>query len=102
MILLVSLPTSIFGWSYDQVILIFPLMQMAVWVVEGELEIAHASLVVFSLVLYDAVMLYLRIAQTPNELYYFWVPIAMTMTYLYSLVKIRRRATSKAAEGGPK
>jgi len=102
MILLVSLPTSIFGWSYDQVILIFPLMQMAVWVVEGELEIAHASLVVFSLVLYDAVMLYLRIAQTPNELYYFWVPIAMTMTYLYSLVKICRRATSKAAEGGPK
>jgi len=101
MILLLSLPTSIFGWSYDQVILIFPLMQIAVWVVEGELEIADASLVVFSLVLYNAVILYLRIAQTPNELYYFWVPIAMAMTYLYSLVKIRRRATSNAAQGSP-
>lgn len=101
MILLVSLPTTIFGWSYDQVILIFPLMQIAVWVVEGELETADASLVVLSLVLYDAVMLYLRIAQTPNELYYSWVPIAMAMTYLYSLVKTHRRATSKAAEGSP-
>lgn len=101
MILLVSLPTSIFGWSYDQVILIFPLMQIAAWVMEGELEIADASLVVFSLVLYDAIMLYQRIAQIPNELYYFWVPLAMAMTYFYSLVKIRRRVTSRAVEGSP-
>ncbi len=101
MILLVSLPTSIFGWSYDQVILIFPLIQIVVWVVEGELGTADAVGVISSLLLYDALMLYLRLAQTPNDLYYFWVPIAMAMTYLYSLVKIRRRATSKAAEGGP-
>lgn len=101
MILLVSLPTAIFSWSYDQVILIFPLIQIVVWVVEGELGTADAVGVISSLLLYDALMLYLRLAQTPNEMYYFWVPIAMAMTYLYSLVKIRRRATSKAAEGGP-
>jgi len=99
MILLVSLPTSIFGWGYDQVILVFPLMQIVVWIVEGELGIADASIVAFSLVLSNTVLLYLRMAQTPNELCYFWVPITMAITYVYSLVKIHRRGTSTGAEG---
>lgn len=98
-ILLVSLPTSIFGWAYDQIILIFPLMQIVVWIVEGKLGIGDASMVVFSLVLCNTVLLYLRITQTPNELHYFWVPITMAITYVYCLVKIHRRGTSTVAEG---
>ena len=98
MILLVSLPTSIFGWGYDQVILVFPLMQIVVWIVEGELGIADASIVAFSLLLCNTVLLYLRMAQTPNELCYFWVPITMAITYVYALVKIHRRGTSTGAE----
>ncbi len=77
------------GWSYDQVMLLFPLLRIVEWVTNGFLARKDAVTVVLVLIISDAATFYERIL-TPNEVWYFWVPLLVAIVYAFAW---RRRQT---------
>ena len=79
---LLSIITMPFGWSYDYVLLLLPLLRVLWWLVDsqgGWLErIGVASILVITYLLY-----YYQRVVTPSELYFFWVPLVMAGMYAW-------------------
>jgi len=71
------------GWSYDQVMLLFPLLRVLEWVVNGSLVRKDAIAVALVLVIADAITFYERIL-TPSEVWYFWVPLVVAVVYVFA------------------
>ena len=78
--LFVSVITAPFGWSYDFVILLVPLIRVVVWIVEGKFQRNEALAITALLLLIDGLMYYERIFGT-SEIYYFWVPLMLAAVY---------------------
>jgi hypothetical protein len=78
--LIVSIITAPFGWSYDYVVLLLPLLRLAVWLVEGEIERLVALVLVASYMAGIGYSYYQRIF-TAGELYFFWMPLLVAALY---------------------
>lgn len=78
------------GWSYDQVILLFPILSILEWAVNGSIGTKDAVAVTLILILINAITFYERIL-SPSEVWYFWVPIAITGVYLYAFQRRKAR-----------
>jgi Glycosyltransferase family 87 len=72
------------GWSYDQIMLLFPLLRILEWVVNGSLARKDAIAVVLTLVIMDGISFYERIL-TPNEVWFFWVPLVVAAVYVVAM-----------------
>lgn len=68
------------GWSYDQVMLLFPLLSVLEWVASGSLAREDAIAVMLVLITVDAITFYERIF-TSNEIWFFWVPLVIAAVY---------------------
>jgi len=68
------------GWSYDQVMLLFPLLRILEWAANGSLTRKDAIAVILALITVDALSFYVRIFTT-NEVWFFWVPLAVAAVY---------------------
>jgi len=77
----VGLIVSPIGWSYDQVILIFPILSLLAWVVNGQLTKQTSRIVVAALVIGNLAAYYLR-TFTPSDVWFFWVPMVVLGLYL--------------------
>lgn len=91
--LLISLITAPFGWGYDAIILLIPLLQMVVWVVEGQLFWADSFIVVAFLFLLNGLAMYQRF-HLSNEVELFWLPLVAALFFVYAYW---RRAKSVAS-----
>jgi len=78
---LISIITAPFGWGYDAIVLLLPMLQAVVWVIEGRYGRAESILLLFGLVLINGLSFYQR-AMGTNEVYYFWIPLAVAAVYL--------------------
>lgn len=79
--LAVGLIVSPIGWSYDQVMLIFPILSLLFWAVNGKLPQKTARVVIAVLVIGNIVAYYLR-TFTPSDVWFFWVPMVVLGLYL--------------------
>jgi len=86
--LLLSVITAPFGWGYDAVVLLIPLLQIIVWLVEGRFGRIESVGLVTALLLINAISFYQR-SITINELYYFWLPLAIAAIYLYARQRVQ-------------
>lgn len=77
---LASIITMPFGWSYDFVVLLLPLMQILVWLVMKDLVVGERLALIVALLATYVVYFFQRIA-TPSELYFFWVPLVIAVIY---------------------
>lgn len=68
------------GWSYDQIILLVPVLRILRWAVDGSLTGRDAFVVVAALILMDAVTFYQRFLAL-SEVWYFWVPLVVAAVY---------------------
>jgi hypothetical protein len=68
---LITLPTTFYGWSYDQTILLIPIAQVFRWITRSNYKLA----IIVGII---AVMLfnYFQRVLPLNEVYYVWVPLA--------------------------
>ena len=80
MSLLASLISSPFGWSYDFVVLLIPILQMVVWLIEHEYSRWRTSIFATLLIIINAIS-YIQRFTGANEMYYFWMPIAVSIVY---------------------
>lgn len=81
--LLISIITAPFGWGYDAIVLLIPILQMTFWAVTGQLGRRNAGLLIFFLVMIDLLLLWLRL-QGINEVYYFGLPVAVAGLYFWT------------------
>ena len=84
-ILLISIPTSMYGWSFDQVILLPIYLQIVAWVFQRK-EASRLSrwLLAGGLILMNGVLL-LQNQLKIDDLFFFWPPLALGLLYLYGL-----------------
>lgn len=90
--LFVSIITAPFGWSYDYVVLLLPLLRLAVWLVEGDLNRFTAFLILFVFLGANGLSYYQRIF-TVGELYFFWLPPILATVYLLAGWMRQKRVT---------
>jgi hypothetical protein len=73
---LITLPTTFYGWSYDQTILLIPIAQIFNWLTRSKYKTLTVALILAMLAFnYFQRMLPL------NEVYYVWVPLAWWMIF---------------------
>ena len=80
---MISIPTSAYGWAYDQVVLMVPYLTIIVWLLEdGLLAPKQKWLALAGLVLIAAGMVVENLYGIP-EVFFFWSPWALGAIYLY-------------------
>ena len=84
----VGLIVSPIGWSYDQVMLIFPILTLLAWVLHGELQKQTSRIVVAVLIVGNIAAYYLR-TFTPSDVWFFWVPLVVLGLYLIAKRELR-------------
>ncbi len=87
--LLLSLITAPFGWNYDAVVLLIPLFQLILWLIEGKWRWWETAVLITLLLLAN----YFSLRQstlTISEVYLFWFPLVLAAIYswTYFLKKI--------------
>jgi len=73
---LITVPTTFYGWSYDQTILLIPIAQVFSWLSRSKhkLVISTSILVALALNYYQRVLPF-------NEVYYVWVPLVWWLIF---------------------
>lgn len=77
----VGLIVSPIGWSYDQVMLIFPILTLLAWATSGQLSKKASRAVVVILIIGNLAAYILR-TFTPSDVWFFWVPVMVLGLYL--------------------
>jgi hypothetical protein len=71
------------GWSYDQIMLLFPLLSVLEWMVEGSLAKKEAIAVGLVLIAANAITFYQRIL-APSEVWFVWVLLIVAVVYAFA------------------
>lgn len=84
--LLLSIVSAPFGWSYDQIVLLFPLLQLILWIFEGRIRSRLvAALLLLALIGLNLLSYALRL-QSVHEVYYFWLPLSLLLLYSWGIL----------------
>jgi len=81
--ILIGIIASPIGWSYDQVMLLIPLLRVLEWMVNGAFAQRDAIALVLVMVIANAITIYERILG-PGDVWYFWVPLVAIGIYLFA------------------
>lgn len=93
-LVLLTLPTTFFGWSYDQSLLLIPAAEVFGWIARTSAP-AYRIGVGISIVLLSVLILFQRMT-APNEIVFVWVPIAWAALYLaaaFARQRLQRQRT---------
>lgn len=74
-LILVTIPTTFFGWSYDQSLLLVPIAQIVGWLSGPASSVATRCTSGAAMVVAIAINLAQRVVQT-SEVWFLWVPLA--------------------------
>lgn len=69
----ITIPTTLFGWSYDQSILFIPIAQVFAWL--SQLDNKKIVFVFGIVITASQVLNYIHRAINSHEIYYLWIPI---------------------------
>jgi hypothetical protein len=81
--ILTGIIVSPIGWSYDQVMLLFPTLRVLEWMVDGTLAGKDNIFLVLVLFIANAIIFYER-TLSPNEVWYFWVTLVALGVYFFA------------------
>jgi hypothetical protein len=77
---LISVITMPFGWSYDFVLLLLPMLRVFMWLAVGQWPLQERLALLLVLII-TYLLYYQQRVVTPSELYFFWVPLVLTAVY---------------------
>lgn len=75
-----GLIVSPIGWSYDQIMLFFPVLSLLAWIAKGELPAQKANVIVSILIVANLATYILR-TYSPTDVWFFWVPFLVLGLY---------------------
>jgi hypothetical protein len=90
--LLISVITAPFGWGYDVIVLLLPLLQIFIWITEGRFSWPEAIGWAALLIGMNVAAIYQRTFDI-TELQTYWIPIALAI--IYFLADYRQKKLSK-------
>jgi hypothetical protein len=88
--LLISVITAPFGWGYDVIVLLVPLLQIFIWLAEGRYKRAEAIGWFLLLLGINLAAIYQRTFEI-HELQVFWVPIALAIAYFGAYYRLDKQ-----------
>lgn len=86
---LISVITAPFGWSYDVIVLLLPLLQIFIWIVEGRYNRLEAVGWTALLIAINLGAIYQRTFNI-SELQAYWLPIALAFTYFLAYFRLQK------------
>jgi hypothetical protein len=92
-LLLASVATAAYGWTFDQIVLLVPYLQIVTGMLGDELQtrVRWKRPVVASLLAIAAIMV-IGNRLSINEFFYFWVPWALAAAYAYAQAHVESAA----------
>jgi hypothetical protein len=87
-----GLVVSPIGWSYDQIMLLFPILSLLAWVARGEVPAPISRVIITVLILANLLSYLLRVF-TPSDVWFVWIPFIILGLYLVA----RRRLSPRPA-----
>jgi hypothetical protein len=98
-LLLVSVPTAAYGWTFDQIVLLVPYLHIVAGLLGDEAWVKRRQkrLVIAALLMMGAVMVIenqLRI----NEFFFIWVPWGLAVVYVYARCTLPARPSPYKGE----
>ena len=93
--LLLSVITAPFGWSYDFIVLLIPIMRVITWAADGALSWLEISTLIIVLTTADLLMYYERV-RSPSEVYFAWIPFLIVAVYGFAWWRRAANAISRA------
>jgi hypothetical protein len=89
-----GLIVSPIGWSYDQIMLVYPILSMLAWIAKGELS-KPSSLTILPLLIVANLISYRQRVYVLSDVWFFWVPMVVLGVYL-----VANRKRSRTTETG--
>ena len=71
------------GWSYDQIMLLFPILSLLSWITQGETS-RQTSRAILIILIAANLLTYILRTFTPSDVWFFWVPFVVLGLYLVS------------------
>lgn len=84
----IGLIVSPIGWSYDQVMLLFPILSLLSWAARDRLPNRMTKSVLSLLVAANLISYYQR-TYAPSDVMFFWVPVLILGLYLFAQRKLQ-------------
>jgi len=95
--ILIGMLISPIGWSYDQIILLIPLLQVIEWMVSNALTKGNVMVIASILVIANSLSFYQRILSI-SEVWFFWIPLVVVVIYMYSLIQKHAKISGSVLE----
>lgn len=96
-ILLVSVTTASFAWTFDQIVLLPAVIQGALWVSRSEVQILRRLIGAAHVIINGGILL-LKLF-VPNDFWYFWVAPIYLLFFLFVCWSVRRAGVTLKAMG---
>jgi len=84
----VGLIVSPIGWSYDQIMLLFPILSLLSWIAGNTLSNRVAKSTLAILVVANLISYYQR-TFAPSDVWFFWIPALVLGLYLFAQRKLQ-------------
>ncbi|MCP4425457.1 MAG: DUF2029 domain-containing protein [Chloroflexi bacterium] len=78
--LLISIMTAPYGWSFDIIVLLVPILRLLVWMVEGQLNRLHVLGITAMFIIVNALIIYIRKFPLEDDIF-FWVAPVLALLY---------------------
>lgn len=92
----ITVPTTFFGWSYDQTVLLIPIAQIIGWLMTPARAATRALVSVSVLILIAAN--WVQRMMVTNEMYYLWIPVVVAILYGIYRLECRESQSEPSAE----
>jgi hypothetical protein len=76
------------GWSYDQIMLVFPILSILAWIAQGKLPKRLSQIMIMVLVIANLLTYYQR-TFSPSDVWFFWIPILVLGLYILGMKKLQ-------------
>jgi hypothetical protein len=84
--LILGLFISPLGWSYDQIILLIPVISILGWMVKGSLPKVYTIILSIIFLLSNGISYVMRI-MVINDVWFFWIPLMVQIVYIIGKTK---------------
>lgn len=88
--ILTGMLISPIGWSYDQIVLLIPLLHVLEWMIDGLLTKKESIAVALMLIITNFISFYERTLSV-SEVWFFWIPLAAIIIYGFAWRQAQNR-----------
>jgi hypothetical protein len=80
--LVISIPLSIYGFSFDQILLLPAIVLMIAWIAQGKLNSKTSWGIAFGIILTYAILLWMMSLKNLPYYWFFWISFLIMCLYL--------------------